>query len=79
MHAVAADTGITFEELSHLPGFDTGADSEIAALGRCCNHGTAFNKVSFGAEASLFHDAGIPVHPLRPRSHRAGAPAQRVG
>jgi acetylornithine deacetylase len=60
MHAVAGDTGITIDELSALPGFDTGADSEIAALGRCCNHGTAFNKVSFGAEASLFHDAGIP-------------------
>jgi len=60
MHAVAGDTGITFDELSALPGFDTGADSEIAALGRCCNHGTAFNKVSFGAEASLFHGAGIP-------------------
>ena len=60
MHAVAADTGIAFEELSNLPGFDTGADSDIAALGRCCNHGTHFNKVSFGAEASLFHDAGIP-------------------
>jgi acetylornithine deacetylase len=60
MHAVAAGTGITFEELSNLPGFDTGADSQIAALGQCCNHGTAFNKVSFGAEASLFHDAGIP-------------------
>ena len=61
MHAVAADTGITFEQLSALPGFDAGADSEIAELGRCCNHGTAFNKVSFGAEASLFHNAGIPT------------------
>ena len=60
MHAVAPDTGITFEELSNLPGFDTGVDSDIAALGQCCNHGTVFNKVSFGAEASLFHDAGIP-------------------
>jgi acetylornithine deacetylase len=61
MHAVAADTGITFEELSVSPGYDTGADSAIAALGRCCNHGTAVNKVSFGAEASLFHNAGIPA------------------
>jgi acetylornithine deacetylase len=61
MHAVAADTGITFEELSDLPGFDTGADSAIAELGRSCNHGTVFNKVSFGAEASLFHNAGIPA------------------
>jgi len=61
MRAVSADTGIVFEQLSALPGFDTGADSAIAALGRCCNQGTAFNKVSFGAEASLFHDAGIPA------------------
>ena len=61
MQAVAADTGITFEELSELPGFDTGADSAIADLGRCCNHGAATKKVSFGAEASLFHNAGIPA------------------
>jgi acetylornithine deacetylase len=61
MHAVAADTGILFEQLSALPGFDTGADSVLADLGRCCNHGTVFNKVSFGAEASLFHNAGIPA------------------
>jgi hypothetical protein len=54
MHAVNADTGITFDELSALPGFDTGSDSAIAELGRCCNEGTVFNKVSFGAEASLF-------------------------
>ena len=61
MHAVAADTGITLEQLSALPGFDTGTDSAIAELGRCCNPGTVFNKVSFGAEASLFHNAGIPA------------------
>jgi acetylornithine deacetylase len=50
-----------FEEMSELPGFDTGSDSTIAELGRCCNQGTQFNKVSFGAEASLFHNAGIPT------------------
>ena len=61
MRAVAPETGITFEQLSELPGFDTGADSAIADLGRCCNHGTRTNKVSFGAEASLFHNAGIPT------------------
>ena len=60
MHAVSSDTGIAFEQLSELPGFDTGAGSAIAELGRSCNHGTRFNKVSFGAEASLFHNAGIP-------------------
>jgi acetylornithine deacetylase len=62
MRAVAPDTGITFDQLSELPGFDTGAESAIADLGRCCNNGsTATNKVSFGAEASLFHNAGIPT------------------
>ena len=61
MRAVDADTDITFEQLSELPGFDTGSDSAIAELGQCCNHGTVFNKVSFGAEASLFHDAGVPA------------------
>lgn len=62
MRAVAPATGITFEELSQLPGFDTGAGSAIAELGRCCNPGgSRFNKVSFGAEASLFHNAGIPA------------------
>ena len=59
MRAVAPDTGIAFEQLSELPGFDTGFDSDIADLGRCCSHSTTFKKVSFGAEASLFHNAGI--------------------
>ena len=57
---MAPDTGIAIDPLSDLPGFDTGFESDIADLGRCCNHGTAFKKVSFGAEASLFHNAGIP-------------------
>ncbi|MEO7761719.1 MAG: M20/M25/M40 family metallo-hydrolase, partial [Casimicrobiaceae bacterium] len=61
MRAVSADTGITFEQLSELPGFDAGASSALAELGRCCNGGTTHNKVSFGSEASLFHNAGIPT------------------
>jgi acetylornithine deacetylase len=61
MHAVHPDTGIAFEQMSELPGFDTGAGSAIAELGRHCNHGTLTNKVSFGAEAALFHNAGIPT------------------
>jgi acetylornithine deacetylase len=61
MQAIAAGTGIHFEQLTALPGFDTGTDSAIAEIGRCCSHGTVFNKVSFGAEASLFHNAGIPA------------------
>ncbi|MEO8134656.1 MAG: hypothetical protein ABI831_11840 [Betaproteobacteria bacterium] len=43
MHALSRDTGIVFEELSSLPGFDAGADNAIAELGRCCGHGTGLH------------------------------------
>jgi acetylornithine deacetylase len=61
MRAVAAETGIEFEALSTLPGFDTHGDSEIAALGRGCSEADGHGKVSFGTEASLFDGAGIPA------------------
>jgi acetylornithine deacetylase len=61
MHAVDAATYIEFDRLSALPGFDTGADSEITALGQACNGGRDLGKVSFASEASLFHGAGIPA------------------
>ncbi len=46
---------------STLPGFDTGDDSAIAALGRVCNLHGGCGKVSFGTEASLFHAANVPT------------------
>ena len=75
MRAVAADTGITHELKSVLPGFATEADSEVARLCfRCVDTDTGSNdgktvgtgaqsagKVSFGTEASLFHQAGVPT------------------
>lgn len=61
MQAVSPDTWIQFEQLSTLPGFDTLDDSEIAAIGHACNHGGGVGKVSFGTEASLFHQASIPT------------------
>ena len=61
MRRVAPDTGIEFDPLSTLPGFDTHGDSEIAALGRECNGTETCGKVSFGTEASLFHNAAIPT------------------
>jgi acetylornithine deacetylase len=61
MRRVAADTWIEFDHLSTLPGFDTGGDSAIAALGHHCNGAHDHGKVSFGTEASLFHNAGIPT------------------
>ena len=61
MHRVAPDTWIEFDPLSTLPGFDTGGDSAIAALGHHCNGAHDHGKVSFGTEASLFHNAGVPT------------------
>jgi acetylornithine deacetylase len=61
MHAVSADTFIEFDQMSSLPGFDTGGDSEIADLGRACNGTHAHGKVSFGTEAAHFHGAAIPT------------------
>ena len=49
------------------------------ARARAATARTTVGKVSFGTEASLFHNA-IDAHDhLRARPHRAGAPAQRVG
>jgi acetylornithine deacetylase len=61
MHAVDPATYIEFDHLSTLPGFDTQDDSAITTLGKACNGMHDFGKVSFGSEASLFHNAGIPA------------------
>jgi acetylornithine deacetylase len=61
MHAVDPTASIEFDHLSTLPGFDTDGDSDIAALGRACNGTHQTGKVSFGSEASLFHNANIPA------------------
>jgi acetylornithine deacetylase len=61
MHAVDPDTYIAFDPLSTMPGFDTHGESEIIALGKACNVSHDFGKVSFGSEASLFHNAAIPA------------------
>jgi acetylornithine deacetylase len=59
MHAVDPTTHIEFDALSVLPGFDTHGGSEIAELGKTCSGTHEFGKVSFGTEASLFHNADI--------------------
>jgi acetylornithine deacetylase len=61
MHAVDPTTCIEFDHLSTLPGFDTQDGSTIAALGKACTEAHDLGKVSFGSEASLFHNAGIPT------------------
>lgn len=68
MRAVAADTGITHHLNSVLPGFATEANSQIAQLCFTCagtdNSSVSSSdggKVSFGTEAALFHQAGVPT------------------
>ncbi len=61
MRAVAADVFIEFDVLSSLPGFDTHEGSDVTALGAACNGTHEFGKVSFGTEASLFHNANVPT------------------
>jgi acetylornithine deacetylase len=59
MHAVNPATHIEFDQLSAMPGFDTHGGSEIAEIGKACSGTHDFGKVSFGTEASLFHNADI--------------------
>ena len=61
MRKVAPGAYIEFDQLSSLPGFDTHGESGIATLGEACNGTRDHGKVSFGTEASLFHDAAIPA------------------
>jgi len=61
MHAVDPATHIEFDHISTLPGFDTHGGSEIAELGKACSGAQEFGKVSFGSEAALFHNAGMPA------------------
>ena len=63
MQAVAPDTGITHQLNSVLPGFATDVHSEFARLCFTCagvDHGEEAGKVSFGTEAALFQQAGVP-------------------
>ena len=64
MQSVSPDTGISHELRSVLPGFVTGVDSDIARLCFDCagaDPSSGAGKVSFGTEASLFHQAGVPT------------------
>ena len=64
MQAVAPDTGISHQLKSVLPGFSTDATSDIAQIGfRCAEVDGASEavKVSFGTEAALFHQVGVPT------------------
>ena len=61
MHKVDAASYIAFDALSAMPGFDTHGESGIATLGRSLSGTDDHGKVSFGTEAGLFHNAGVPA------------------
>lgn len=61
MREVDPDTGFEFKELTKFPGFAIGADTEITQLALALSGANSTGKVSFGTEAGLFYEAGIPT------------------
>ena len=61
MRAVAPAADIRFEELSGFPGLDTPEDAEVTQLAAALSGSNGTEKVSFGTEGGLFHEAGIPT------------------
>jgi acetylornithine deacetylase len=61
MHAVDPATHIEIDPLSASPGFDSHGGTDIAELGKACSDVHDTGKVSFGSEAALFHNAGMPA------------------
>jgi acetylornithine deacetylase len=61
MRAVRPETGIAFEEMSAFPGLSTASDAEATQLALALSGANSTGKVSFGTEAGLFQEAGIPT------------------
>lgn len=61
MHAVSVNTGFHWEHQSHIPGLDTSEDSEVVQLAKSLTGANATAKVSFGTEAGLFEQGGMPA------------------
>ena len=61
MHAAEPGTGFTFEPMSHIPGLSTDEDAEIVQLAKALTGQNTTSKVSFGTEAGLFRDGGMPA------------------
>jgi acetylornithine deacetylase len=61
MHAVDSGTHIEFDTLSATPGFEGHQGGDIAELGKQWSGTRDVGKVSFGSEAALFHNAGVPT------------------
>ncbi|HEY5701657.1 MAG TPA: acetylornithine deacetylase [Gammaproteobacteria bacterium] len=61
MHAVSVTTGFHWERLSHIPGLDTSEDTEVVQLAKSLTGANTTAKVSFGTEAGLFEEGGMPA------------------
>jgi len=61
MQKVSPDAGISFEILTSTVGLSEAPDSEVAELARALSGANTVGKVSFGTEAGLFQEAGIPT------------------
>lgn len=61
MKSVRPETGIRFEELTSFPGLAIGAEEEITQLVLALTGANATGKVSFGTEAGLYQQSGIPT------------------
>tara|TARA_Y100001960_G_scaffold331965_2_gene430815 strand:+ start:192 stop:1358 length:1167 start_codon:yes stop_codon:yes gene_type:complete len=62
MHAVRADTGITFEIMSEFPALDTDPDEEVVSIAKRLSQQNDHGKVAFGTEASVISKHGhIPT------------------
>ncbi len=61
MQYTRAETGFTFEPMSHIPGLDTDEDAAIVQLAKALTGQNATGKVAFGTEAGLFQRGGMPA------------------
>jgi len=61
MKAIAPESGFSWEPMSSFPGLLTPADAEVVTLAKALSGSNATGKVSFGTEAGLFSDKGIPA------------------
>ena len=61
MHKVDRSTGISFEILTSTVGLSEAPESEVAELACALSGANSVGKVSFGTEAGLFQEAGIPT------------------
>lgn len=61
MHEVDPATGFEWKEMSVIPVLGTAEQAEIVTLAKALARTDAAGKVSFGTEAALFQQAGIPA------------------